>query len=171
MFHSVSRLFLLLRGVWAIVRWKTVLDEPSVDQSSFDQTSYRIEFSKKIVHLAEIRRDFKFIHSFIHSDHFYSAFSSPLLLRSAPDAARILCRSFTLKRHRQLRVKDLPKVPKWQLERDSNQQPPVERYRLNHVPQLWFTLNNLFILISIYAWVLDIKIVWRWWLLPRPQAF
>jgi len=26
-----------------------------------------------------------FIHSFIHSGHFYSAFSSPLLLRGAPD--------------------------------------------------------------------------------------
>src|SRR6218665_1171405 len=37
-------------------------------------------------------------HSFIHSDHFYSASSSPL--RSAP--TRILCRSFKPKRHRQL---------------------------------------------------------------------
>src|SRR6218665_325378 len=36
------------------------------------------------------------------SDHFCSASSSPLLLRSAPDAARILCRSFTPKTHRQL---------------------------------------------------------------------
>src|SRR6218665_3244905 len=45
--------------------------------------------------------------SFIHSDHFYSASSSPLLLRSAPDTAWILSRSFTPKRHRQLRVKDL----------------------------------------------------------------
>src|SRR6218665_5405 len=42
------------------------------------------------------------IHSFIHSDHFYSASSSPLLHRSAPDTARRLCRSFTPKRHRQL---------------------------------------------------------------------
>jgi len=31
--------------------------------------------------------------SFIHSGHFYSAPSSPLLLRSAPDIERILCRS------------------------------------------------------------------------------
>src|SRR6218665_545896 len=52
-----------------------------------------------------------FIHSFIHSDHFYSASLGPLLLRSAPGTVRILCRSFTPKRHRQLRVKDLPKVP------------------------------------------------------------
>src|SRR6218665_589634 len=57
------------------------------------------------------------IHSFIHSGHFYSASSSPLLLRSAPDTALILCRSFTPKRNRQLRVKDLPKVPTWRLER------------------------------------------------------
>src|SRR6218665_1207648 len=33
--------------------------------------------------------------SFIHSDHFYSSSSSPLLLRSAPDTARIPCQSFT----------------------------------------------------------------------------
>ena len=61
-----------------------------------------------------------FIHSCIHSGYFYSASSSPLLLSSAPDTARILCRSFTPKRHRQLRVKDLPKVPTWRLEWDSN---------------------------------------------------
>src|SRR6218665_2621044 len=45
--------------------------------------------------------------SFIHSSHFYSTSSSLLLLRSAPDTAWILCPSFTPKRHRQLRVKDL----------------------------------------------------------------
>ena len=48
--------------------------------------------------------------SWKHSGHFYCASSCLLLLRSAPDTARILCWSFTLKRHRQLRVKDLPKV-------------------------------------------------------------
>src|SRR6218665_723569 len=53
------------------------------------------------------------IRSFIHSDYFYSTSSSPLLLRGAPDTARILCRSLTLKRHRQLRVKDLPKDFPW----------------------------------------------------------
>ena|SRR6218665_1053596 len=46
--------------------------------------------------------------AFIHSGYFYSATSSPLLLHCT---ARILCWSFMLKRHRQLRVKDLPKVP------------------------------------------------------------
>ena len=63
------------------------------------------------------------MHVCIHSDHFYSASSNPLLLRSAPDTARILCRSFTPKRHRQLWVKDLPKVPTWRLERESNPRP------------------------------------------------
>ena len=59
----------------------------------------------------------------IHSGYFYSASSGPLLLISAPDTARIQCRSLTPKRHRQPRVKDLLKVPTWRLEWDSNPQP------------------------------------------------
>ena len=60
----------------------------------------------------------------IHSFYFHCASSNPLLLRSAPNTARTLCRSFTPKRHRQgLRVKDFPKVPTWRLEQDSNLQP------------------------------------------------
>src|SRR6218665_497860 len=59
---------------------------------------------------------------FIHSYRLflYSASLSPLLLRGAPDTARILCRSFMVKRYRQLRMKDLPKVHTWWLERDLN---------------------------------------------------
>src|SRR6218665_2503878 len=66
----------------------------------------------------------RIVHSFIHSfiQAIYSAYS-PLLLRSAPNTARILCRSFTQKRHGQLRVKDFPKVPAWRLERNSNPRP------------------------------------------------
>jgi len=76
---------------------------------------------------------------FIHSGCFYSTSSSPLLLRGAPNTARILCRGFTPKRHRQLRVKDLSKVPMWRLELDSNLW-PFGRKALNllighHVPQ------------------------------------
>src|SRR6218665_3433679 len=63
------------------------------------------------------------VYSIIHSGYFYSASSSPLLLRGAPDAARILCRGFTPKHHRHLRVKNSSKVPTWQLERDSNTRP------------------------------------------------
>src|SRR6218665_633301 len=44
------------------------------------------------------RNVYSFIHSFIHSGHFYSAPSSPLLLRGLPTTARILYRSFTPKR-------------------------------------------------------------------------
>jgi len=62
-------------------------------------------------------------HKFIHSDYFYSASSSPQLLRGAPNTARILCWNFTPKRHRQLWVKDLPKVPTWRLEWESNPWP------------------------------------------------
>ena len=61
--------------------------------------------------------------AFIHSGYFYSASSSPLLLRGAPDTARILCQSFTPKHHRQLQAKNLPKVPTWWLKRDSNSWP------------------------------------------------
>jgi len=66
---------------------------------------------------------YSFIHSFIHSDHFYSASSSPLLLKGAPDTARILYSNFMPKHHRQLWVKFLPKVPSWWLERESNPWP------------------------------------------------
>src|SRR6218665_22196 len=61
-------------------------------------------------------------HLFIHSFYIYSTSSSPLLLRGASNTAQILCRSFTKKHHRQLRVKDLPKVPMWRLKQDSNPQ-------------------------------------------------
>src|SRR6218665_1623820 len=78
------------------------------------------------------------IHSFIHSGYFYSASSSPLLLRSASDTARILCRSFTSKHHRQLRVEGL--VSTWRLERDSNPRPYGRKASTqpmrHHVPQL-----------------------------------
>jgi len=61
----------------------------------------------------------------------YSETSSQLLLRSAPDTAvtaRIL-RSFKPKRNRQLWVEDLPKVPKWRLEREAD--PPPYGWKLN----------------------------------------
>src|SRR6218665_1571480 len=57
-------------------------------------------------------------YSFIHSAYFYSASSSPLQLGGAPDTARIVP-----KRHRQLQVKDLPKVPTWRIELDLNPRP------------------------------------------------
>ena len=55
-----------------------------------------------------------FIHSFTHSDYFCSASSSPLL-----HSTDTMSEFHT----RQLRVKNLPKVPTWWLERDSNPWP------------------------------------------------
>src|SRR6218665_2202062 len=63
------------------------------------------------------------LHSFIHSCYFYSTSSSPLLIRGISDTAQILCQSFMPRRHRQLRVKDLPKVPTWWRELDLNLRP------------------------------------------------
>ena len=87
-----------------------------------------------------------FIHSFIHSSYFYSASSSPLLLRGAPDTARILCRSFTLKRQGQLQVKDLPKVPTWWLDRDSNLRPfgrKVSNLLMSHHAPQWLSISDI----------------------------
>ena len=67
-----------------------------------------------------------FTHSFrqFYRDHSsVTRPSSSLILRGAPDTARILCRSFTPKRHRQLWVNDLLKVPTWRREQDSNPRP------------------------------------------------
>src|SRR6218665_1695216 len=59
----------------------------------------------------------------IHFGHFYSAPLSPLLLRSAPDYSTDTVSEFHAEAHRQLQVKDLPKVPTWRLERESNPRP------------------------------------------------
>ena len=48
---------------------------------------------------------------YIHSVHFYSAPSSPLLLRGAPDYITDTVSEFHAEAHKQLQVKDLPKVP------------------------------------------------------------
>jgi len=51
-----------------------------------------------------------YIHSFIHSGHFFSAPSSPLLLRGAPDYSTDTVSEFHSEANRQLQVKDLPVV-------------------------------------------------------------
>src|SRR6218665_1779034 len=79
---------------------------------------------------------YRLTQSFIHSGHYYSASSSLLLAYSEglPTqhgycAGVSRCHTcfnlddLNLKRHRQLRVKDLPKVHTWRLEQDSNPQP------------------------------------------------
>src|SRR6218665_273445 len=64
-----------------------------------------------------------FIHSFIHYGHFYSAPSGPLLLRGTPDYSTDTVSEFHAEAHRQLQVQDLPKVPMWRLEWESNPRP------------------------------------------------
>src|SRR6218665_2324821 len=64
-----------------------------------------------------------FSHSFIHSGHFCSVPSSPLLLRGVPDYSTDTVSEFHAEAHRQLQVKYLPKVPAWRLERESNPRP------------------------------------------------
>src|SRR6218665_3958545 len=71
------------------------------------------------------------VHSFIHSGHFYSTPSNPLLLRGAPDYSTDTVSEFHVEVHRQLQVKDLPKVHTWRLERESNPRTSVESHRLN----------------------------------------
>jgi len=65
--------------------------------------------------------------SLIHSIHSGYISRAPLQVHyfseALPTTARILCWSYTPKRKRQLRVKDLLKVPTYQLEWDSNLRP------------------------------------------------
>jgi len=81
-----------------------------------------------------------FYYSFIHSGHFYSAPSSPLLLRSAIDHSTDTVSEFHAEAHRQLQVKDLPKVSTWRLERESNPRPSgwksSSQPRRHHVPHV-----------------------------------
>src|SRR6218665_2283118 len=62
-------------------------------------------------------------HPFIHFGHFYSAPSSPLLLRGASDYSTDTVSEFHAEVHMQLQAKDLPKVPTWRLGRESNPRP------------------------------------------------
>ena len=80
-----------------------------------------------------------------------------LLPRGASDTARILCRSFTPKRNKQLRVKDLPKVPTWRQERDSKPRPSSRKASSlpmrHHAPQYDNLSYSLDCLITARLWV------------------
>ena len=99
------------------------------------------------------KRKSNIIHSFIHLRYFYSASSSPLLLRGVSNTPLILCRRFTPKSHRQLRVKDLPKVPTWRLERDLNPRPFGRK--VTNLPMNCLTPRLLYINIYIYIQILS----------------
>src|SRR6218665_214595 len=72
----------------------------------------------------------RLIHSFIHSGDFYSTSSSPLLLRGSPDYS--INTGVNTKRYRQLRVKDLPKVPMQRLSWIRTCDLPDARCRTDH---------------------------------------
>ena len=76
---------------------------------------------------------------FIHSGYFYSTSSSLLLIWGTPETARILCRGFMLKCHRQLRIKNLAMLRTWRLERNSNPRPFGQKASnlpmIHHAPQ------------------------------------
>ena len=80
-----------------------------------------------------------FVESFIYSGYFYSSYSTPLLLRDVPETTRTLCRSFTPRRHRQMRVKGLLKVITRRLEQDLNTRSSNERRRIYQ----WATTPHL----------------------------
>jgi len=81
------------------------------------------------------------LHRFIHSRHFYSTpIASPLLLRGALDYSMDTVSEFHAEAHKQLQVKDLPKVPTFRLERESNPRPSgwksLSQPRCHHVPRI-----------------------------------
>src|SRR6218665_3619543 len=90
-----------------------------VEQLLFDPTEH-YEEGRALLMDPNVDADFNFYNSFIH---FCSAPSSPLLLRGAPDYSTDTVSQFHAEAHRQLQVKDLPKVPTWRLERESNPRP------------------------------------------------
>ena len=101
----------LTRGT---VLWETMRWSRSTNPNSALQSLWRSPFARSLCS----------VHSFIHSfRNFYSASSSPLLLRGAPDYSIDTVAVNTPKCYRQLWVKDLPKVFTWQLEWDSNLRP------------------------------------------------
>ena len=102
-------------------------------------------------------------HSFIHSWYFYSAFSSTLLLRGAPDYGIHSVSELTRQSTTALPVKDLPKVPTWQLEWDSNMW-PSGRKALNlslsyHAPQELFMENGA---LCIVYFTCCLCFCWSW---------
>jgi len=86
------------------------------------------------------------------------------LMNSRPavftDTARLLCRNFMPKFHRQLWVKDLPKVPTWRLERESSPWPFGRKVltlpKRHHIPQIYiYECKINFINEWMNIWLID----------------
>ena len=104
------------------------------------------------------------IHSFIHSGHFYSAPSSPLLLRGAPDYCTDTVSEFHAEAHRQLQVKDLPKGP--YMAARAGVEPTTFRLRVNAStnapPCPTNNINNISTTISTIKWISEITLLIHW---------
>src|SRR6218665_215500 len=81
-----------------------------------------LNFSIYVIHSFNFG-DFISIHSFIPAISIAPLQVYHLLLRGAPDYSRDTLSEFHAEAHRQLQVKDLPKVPTRRLERESNPRP------------------------------------------------
>src|SRR6218665_853236 len=83
-------------------------------------------------------------YSFIHSAISIAPLQVLYYSEALPTTARILYRSFG---NRQLQVKDLPKVPTWRLERESNPRPSglksSSQPRRHYVPSLIFPQSSI----------------------------
>src|SRR6218665_3614877 len=99
-----------------------------------------IQYIHRYTHMHAYISVYTTVDSFKHSGYFLSASSSSLLPRGASDTARILCRSFTPKRHRQL----------WRLERDSSPRPfgrKTSNLPMNH-SALPICVNLIYVLLQ-----------------------
>src|SRR6218665_886301 len=100
-----------------------------------------------ILYAASLHREIS-IHSFIHLAISIAPLQVFYYSEALPTTARILYRSFTPKRHRQLQVKDLPKVLTW-LERESTPRPSglksSPQPRRYHVPLNPFASSYLYV--------------------------
>ena len=89
-----------------------------------------------------------FIYSFTLQDTSIATLQVHHYSETLPTTSFTLCHSFTPKRFRQLRVKDLPKVPTWRQELNSNPRPwrreaPNIRTLSHPTPRLMLLLLHL----------------------------
>ena len=84
-------------------------------------------------------------------------FSQHEPFRSAPDHSNLHCvRVYTPKCNRKLQVKDLPKVPTWRLEQDSNPRPSCRKASTlpmcHHIPRiLLYYTSDIFCPVRIHT--------------------
>ena len=113
----------------------------------YQNTLFKLHWECKRKECFDVIKAYNCKNSFIHSGHFYSAPSSPLLLRGAPEYSTDTVSDFHAEAHMQLQVKDLPKDPMCRLERESNPWPygwkSSSQPRRHHVPRFHWTQKSI----------------------------